>query len=101
GGQGPGGPGSRAGLRPCPGAVSAGGRDAAALPGPVWAVAILPDARGAPDSAGTGGAVLQPGPAGTRPDAPPRSPFCLRGELTLAGRNRRGSHPPGAKYRPL
>ena len=45
GAQGPGSPGSRTGLRPCPGAVPAGRGDAAALPDPVRAVAVLSGAR--------------------------------------------------------
>ena len=40
---------------------------------------------GVPDGAGAGGAMFQPGPAGPRPSAPPRSPFCARGELTRHG----------------
>ena len=95
-------PGGGAGLRPGTRVVSAGGRDAAALPGPVGLVAVLSEPGGScrrRGSSGNSSCAWRSVPHD--PALLPGGPLCARGRPCSAWASCRCPHAPGARHRPL
>ena len=94
---------ARGGARLHPGTrvVSAGGRDARACPGPVWAVAVLYCTVTVAHGARARGNIAAPGATCPRPRARCHRPLCPRGDVVLPGRVARCPPAPGARHRPL
>ena len=94
---------ARGGARLYPGmrVVSAGGRDARAGPGPIWAVAVLCGTAAVAYGARARGNVAAPGATCPRPCALCRRPLCPRGVVVLAWRIACGPPAPGGRHRTL
>ena len=94
---------ARGGARLHPGTrvVSAGGRDARACPGPVWAVAVLCGTATVAHGARARGNVAAPGATCPRPRARGHRPLCPRGDVVLPWRVACCPPAPGGRHRTL
>ena len=81
--------------------VSAGGRDARAGPGPVWAVAVLSGTATVAYGARDRGHVAAPGATCPRPRARCHRPLCPRGDVVVAWRVACCPPAPGGRHRTL